>query len=147
KALVRQAVNAFKKHLPDSSPVNLVTDKDTDGRVYVSTYPTMMGLIDKKSADKSQRFGVGAFDLVVIDEAHRSVYQKYKAIFEYFDAFLVGLTATPRDEIDVNTYHLFDLEDRVPTDAYTLDAAVRDGFLVPPKSVSVPLRFVREGVR
>jgi type I restriction enzyme R subunit len=84
-ALVNQAVNAFKTHLPDSSPVNLVTEKHTEGRVFVSTYPTMMGLIDD-AFDGQRRFGVGHFDLIVIDEAHRSVYQKYRAIFEYFDA-------------------------------------------------------------
>ena len=103
-ALVNQAVNAFKRHLPDAAPVNLVTEKDAEGRVFVSTYPTMMGLIDET------RFGVGHFDLVIIDEAHRSVFQKYRAIFDYFDSLLVGLTATPKDEVDHNTYGLFDLE-------------------------------------
>jgi len=144
-ALVNQAVNAFKRHLPDASPVNLVTDKDEEGRVFVSTYPTMMGLIDQTS-DGQRRFGVGHFDLVIIDEAHRSVFQKYRAIFGYFDSLLVGLTATPKDEVDRNTYSLFDLEDGVPTDAYSLEEAVRDGFLVPPQAVSVPLRFQREGI-
>jgi type I restriction enzyme R subunit len=145
-ALVNQAVGAFKAHLPDAAPVNLVTEKDAEGRVFVSTYATMMGLIDE-SKDGQRRFGVGHFDLIVIDEAHRSVYQKYRAIFSYFDALLVGLTATPKDEIDVNTYGLFDLERGVPTDAYGLDDAVKDGFLVPAKAVSVPLKFPREGIR
>jgi len=152
-ALVNQAVNAFKRHLLDASPVNLVTEKHAEGRVYVSTYPTMMGLIDEMSQDRAQRgvdgqrrFGVGHFDLVVIDEAHRSVFQKYRAIFDYFDSLLVGLTATPKDEVDRNTYGLFDLEDGVPTDAYSLEEAVRDGFLVPPRAVSVPLKFQREGI-
>src|ERR1019366_5491009 len=115
-ALVNQAVGAFKTHLPSSSPVNLVTERDVDGRVYVSTYPTMMGLIDEMQ-DGRRRFGPGHFDLIVIDEAHRSVYQKYRAIFDYFDSLLVGLTATPKDEIDINTYQLFELERGVPTDA------------------------------
>jgi type I restriction enzyme R subunit len=145
-ALVRQAVNAFKRHLPDASPVNLVTDKDAEGRVFVSTYPTMMSLIDE-SRDAQRRFGVGHFDLVIIDEAHRSVFQKYRAIFDYFDSFLVGLTATPKDEVDRNTYSLFELEDGVPTDAYPLQEAVRDGFLVPARAVSVPLKFQREGIK
>lgn len=145
-ALVNQAVNAFKRHLPDASPVNLVTEKDAEGRVYVSTYPTMMGLIDE-AADGQRRFGVGHFDLVIIDEAHRSVFQKYRAIFDHFDSLLVGLTATPKDEVDRNTYSLFDLEDGVPTDAYSLEEAARDGFLVPPQAVSVPLKFQREGIR
>ena len=145
-ALVNQAANAFKAFLPDASPVNLVSDKHAEGRVFVSTYPTMMGLIDD-AADGQRRFGVGHFDLVIIDEAHRSVFQKYRAIFDYFDSLLVGLTATPRDEVDRNTYGLFELEDGVPTDAYALDEAVRDGFLVPPQAVSVPLKFQREGIR
>jgi len=145
-ALVRQATNAFKTYLPDASPVNLVTEKNTGGRVYLATYPTMMGLIDE-AADGQRRFGVGHFDLIIIDEAHRSVYQKYRAIFEYFDAYLVGLTATPKDEIDHNTYGLFDLERGVPTDVYGLDEAVADGFLVPPLAVSVPLKFQREGIK
>jgi len=145
-ALVNQAVNAFKRHLPDASPVNLVTEKDAEGRVFVSTYPTMMGLIDE-TRDGQRRFGAGHFDLVIIDEAHRSVFQKYRAIFDYFDSLLVGLTATPKDEVDRNTYSLFDLENGVPTDAYGLDEAVRDGFLVPPKAVSVPLKFQREGIQ
>jgi len=145
-ALVNQAVGAFKKHLPDAAPVNLVSDKDTEGRVFVSTYPTMMGLIDE-AAGGQRRFGVGHFDLIVIDEAHRSVYQKYRAIFNYFDAMLVGLTATPKDEIDHNTYGLFNLETGVPTDAYSLDQAVADGHLVAPVAVSVPLKFQREGIK
>ncbi|MBX3669228.1 MAG: DEAD/DEAH box helicase family protein [Rhodocyclaceae bacterium] len=145
-ALVKQAVNAFKAHLPDSSPVNLVTEKGTEGRVFVSTYPTMMGLIDD-TPDGQRRFGVGYFDLIVIDEAHRSVYQKYRAIFEYFDSLLVGLTATPKDEIDRNTYGLFELESGVPTDAYDLEQAVADRHLVPPVAISVPLKFQRQGIR
>jgi type I restriction enzyme R subunit len=145
-ALVNQAVGAFKRHLPDASPVNLVTERDAEGRVFVSTYPTMMGLIDE-TRNGQRRFGPGHFDLVVIDEAHRSVFQKYRAIFDYFDAMLVGLTATPKDEIDRNTYRLFDLESGVPTDAYSLDEAIRDGFLVPPEAISVPLKFQREGIR
>ncbi len=144
-SLVKQAVDAFKAFLPDASPVNLVTEKDQEGRVYASTYPTMMGLIDE-SKDGQRKFGVGHFDLVIIDEAHRSVFQKYRAIFEYFDSLLVGLTATPKDEVDRNTYSLFDLEDGVPTDSYGLDAAIEDGFLVPPKAVSVPLKFQRDGI-
>jgi type I restriction enzyme, R subunit len=145
-ALVNQTVKAFKAHLPTAAPVNLITDKATEGRVYISTYPTMMRLIDD-SADGQRRFGVGHFDLVVIDEAHRSVYQKYRGIFDYFDSLLVGLTATPKDEIDRNTYSLFELETGVPTDAYGLEDAVADKYLVPPKAVSVPLKFQRQGIR
>jgi len=145
-ALVRQAANTFKTHLPGSTTVNLVTEKITDGRVYVSTYPTMMNLIDQAD-DQGRRFGPGYFDLIVIDEAHRSVYAKYGAIFDYFDAQLVGLTATPKDEVDHNTYRLFHLEDGVPTDAYSLEEAVEAGYLVPPKGVSVGTKFLRAGIR
>jgi type I restriction enzyme, R subunit len=106
----------------------------------------MMGLIDEADAGE-RRFGVGHFDLVVIDEAHRSVYRKYKAIFEYFDSLLVGLTATPKGEVDRDTYRLFDLQTGVPTDAYGLDEAVKDGFLVPPKAVSLTTDFLDRGIR
>ena len=145
-ALVNQAANAFKAHLPNATTVNLVTEKVTDGRVYASTYPTMMNLIDA-TEDGKRSFGPGYFDLVVIDEAHRSVYQKYRAIFEYFDSLLVGLTATPKDEVDHNTYRLFHLEDGVPTDAYGLDDAVKEGFLVPAVGISVGTKFLHQGIR
>lgn len=146
KALVKQAVNAFKAHLPSAAPVNLLTDRLTEGRVFVSTYPTMMTLIEEQDGAQ-RRFGVGHFDLVIVDEAHRSIYRKYGAIFDWFDSLLVGLTATPVDEIDRNTYRLFELESGVPTDAYPLEEAVRDKFLVPMQAVSVPLKFQREGIR
>jgi len=145
-ALVNQAVRAFKSHMPHAAPVNLVTDKQAEGRVFVSTYPTMMGLIDEEQ-NGVWRFGPGHFDLIVIDEAHRSVYRKYRAIFDYFDSYLVGLTATPKDEIDRDTYSLFDLERGVPTDSYDLKDAVADGYLVPLKAVSVPLKFQRQGIK
>ncbi|WP_372988800.1 DEAD/DEAH box helicase family protein [Sulfitobacter sp.] len=150
-ALVKQAHNAFKTHLPSASSANLLQKHDpakndhSGARVFLSTYPTMMGLIDEvKGGEKL--FGPGHFDLIVIDEAHRSVYRKYRAIFEYFDSMLVGLTATPRDEIDRDTYSLFELERGVPTDSYDLEDAVADEYLVPPKSISVPLKFQRDGI-
>lgn len=146
-ALVNQAAGAFKKFLPNASPVNLVTDKSSQGRVYVSTYPTMMGLINEVKNGSFRQFGSGHFDLIIIDEAHRSVYRKYRAIFDYFDSLLVGLTATPKDEVDRDTYELFDLERGIPTDAYDLDEAVSDGFLVSPKAISVPLKFQQEGIK
>jgi len=151
-ALVRQAHNAFKKHLPSAPSANLIQAHDPKkndhhaARVCLSTYPTMMNLIDEMENGK-RRFGPGHFDLIVIDEAHRSIYRKYRAIFDYFDSLLVGLTATPRDEIDRDTYSLFELERGVPTDSYDLDQAVADRFLVPPRAISVPLRFVREGIK
>ena len=145
-ALVKQAAGAFTQHLPSATTVNLVTEKATDGRVHVSTYPTMMNLIQEVD-DGGRRFGPGYFDLIVIDEAHRSVYAKYGAIFEYFDAMLVGLTATPKDEVDHNTYRLFHLEDGVPTDAYSLDEAISEEYLVPPKGISAGSLFLRQGIR
>ena len=145
-ALVKQAANAFKAHLPGTTTVNLVNEKAVDGRVYVSTYPTMMNLINEVD-DSIRRFGPGHFDLIVIDEAHRSIYAKYSAIFDYFDAMLVGLTATPKDEVDHNTYRLFHLEDGVPTDNYSLGEAVAEGYLVPPRGVSFEGGFLRSGIR
>ena len=106
-----------------------------------------MNKIDGVKTDDNRFYGVGHFDLVIIDEAHRSVYQKYKAIFDYFDAMLIGLTATPKKDIDRNTYSLFGIEDDNPTFAYELNTAVEQGFLVPPKSISVPLKFQREGIK
>ncbi|MDX2377307.1 DEAD/DEAH box helicase family protein [Microbacterium sp. LRZ72] len=145
-ALVNQAVGAFKEHLPDSAPVNLLTDRDSEGRVFVSTYPTVMNLIDAGD-DDLRRFGPGYFDLIVVDEAHRSIYNRYGEIFDYFDALVVGLTATPRADIDHNTYRLFELEDGVPTDAYELDDAIAGGYLVPPAARVIDLGFMSRGIR
>ncbi|MGW6868147.1 DEAD/DEAH box helicase family protein [Streptomyces sp. NPDC054901] len=147
QALVNQAVRAFKEHLPNSVTVNLLTEKKTDAHVYVSTYPTMMNLVNEVREDGRRRFGPGFFDLVVIDEAHRSVYDKYGELFEYFDSLLLGLTATPKDDLDHNTYQLFQLEDGVPTDSYSLDHAASDGFLVKPNVVDVPFDSLRRGFR
>ncbi len=145
-ALVKQAAGQFTKHLPSVMTVNLVTERAAEGRVYVATYPTMLNIINQVD-DGERRFSPGAFDLIVIDEAHRSVYDKYGVIFDYFDGLLVGLTATPKEEVDRNTYRLFHLEDGVPTDAYTLEEAVEDGYLVPPRGVSVSTAFLRRGIR
>ena len=150
-ALVRQAVKAFKAHLPSSSPVNLTESSGKEqgptARVVVSTYHTMMNLIDTTDEFGNRLFSVGHFDLVIIDEAHRSVYQKFGAIFSYFDSLLVGLTATPKDEVDRNTYRLFELEDGVPTYAYHLDEAVPDGYLVPYRTEDVSTKFIRHGIK
>ena len=125
--------------------MNLVTEKATESRVYVSTYQTMMSLINELQ-DGKRRFGPGHFDLIVIDEAHRSVFKKYKAIFDYFDSHLIGLTATPKDEVNHNTYARFDLDPGMPTDVYSLEEAVHDGFLVDFESVEVPSKFIRQGI-
>lgn len=147
-ALVSQAKNAFREHLPELSAIDLTKEKeDNKTRLVFSTYPTIINKIDKVKTDDQRFYGVGHFDLIIIDEAHRSVYKKYGAIFEYFDAMLLGLTATPKKDIDRNTYGLFGIEDDNPTFAYELDRAVNDGFLVSPKSISVPLKFQREGIK
>ena len=145
-SLVKQATKAFVKFSPNLGVVNLLDNVDSQGRVYVSTYPTMLGLINDVSSEV-KRFGVGHFDLIIVDEAHRSIYSKYSALFRYFDGYLVGLTATPKDEIDRNTYSLFELQKGVPTYAYGLEEAIADQYLVPPKAQSVPLKFVREGIK
>ena len=147
-ALVTQAKNAFTEHLPDLTSIDLTKEKENDStRLVFSTYPTMMNQIDSARDGEGRFYGVGHFDLIIIDEAHRSVYQKYRAIFQYFDAFILGLTATPKKDVVHNTYELFDIEDDNPTFAYELDQAVKDGFLVPPRAISVPLKFMREGIK
>ncbi|HAT8958754.1 TPA: DUF4145 domain-containing protein [Legionella pneumophila subsp. pneumophila] len=146
-ALLTQAMRAFKKNLPHVSLANLLSKKQEEARILFSTYPTMLNCIDGTKKNQSQTFSVNHFDLIIIDEAHRSVYQKYGAIFDYFDSLLLGLTATPRGEVDRNTYHLFELDNHQPTYAYELEQAVKDGFLVPPRAISVPLKFQREGIK
>lgn len=145
-ALVEQAAKAFKEHLPDVATINLVKERGGEGRVFVSTYPTMMNVIKDVGSDKRQ-FGPGFFDLVIIDEAHRSAYQKFHAIFDYFDALLVGLTTTPKDDVDRNRYELFGLEAGVPTDSYSLEEAVSEGYLVPYQGLSAGTKFLSSGVR
>ncbi len=140
-ALVRQAKKAFVRHYPAANAINLVEEKDVTGaRVVLSTYHTMMRQLEAGA------FTVGHFDLIVVDEAHRSIYSTFGSIFEYFDTMLLGLTATPRDEVDRNTYGLFDMHDNLPVFEYGLEQAVRDGFLVPPASFRVQAKFLREGI-
>lgn len=147
-ALVTQAKNAFAEHLPHLSSIDLTKEREDNGtRLVFSTYPTIMNKIDSVKSEDNRFYGIGHFDMIIIDEAHRSVYQKYGAISEYFDSLLVGLTATPKTEIDRNTYSLFEIEDDNPTYAYELDQAVADGFLKPPKAMGVPIHFLREGIR
>lgn len=147
-ALLIQAQRNFAKFLPDTASVDLTREReDEDSRIVFSTYPTMMNRIDTERREGISQFGVGHFDLIIIDEAHRSVYQKYRAIFDYFDGLLLGLTATPRDEIDHDTYGLFKLQQGVPTSAYELEQAVADEFLVPFRAIAVPTKFSRDGVK
>jgi len=147
-ALVRQAKRHFVNLLPDLSTVNLVEEKENAAaRAVFSTYQTMMGCIDETRDEAQLRlFTPGHFDLIVVDEAHRSIYNKYKDIFTYFDALLVGLTATPKDEIDKNTYGIFALEPGVPTYGYELKQAVEDGYLVDFSSIETKLKFMHEGI-
>jgi type I restriction enzyme, R subunit len=147
-ALIYQAKNAFTNLLPNLPAVDLTKEKDSlHARVVFSTYQTMINLIDKEYDGNQRHFGIGHFDLIIFDEIHRSVYNKYKAIFQYFDGYRVGLTATPKAEGDRDTYHLFGLEPNMPTYAYELDDAVEEKYLVPPYQVSVPVKFHRDGIK
>ncbi|MEL6492743.1 MAG: DEAD/DEAH box helicase family protein [Cyanobacteria bacterium J06621_3] len=148
KALLTQAYRAFQSNLPTVTPANLLESKDVEGaNVILSTYKTMLNAINRRTADDTREYGIGHFDLIVVDEAHRSIYKKYGEIFDYFDGLLVGLTATPRAEVDRDTYRIFELQQGVPTFAYELDDAVEDGHLVPAKGVDVPFRFLRSGIK
>ena len=146
-ALVTQAKRSFVNLLPDLSVTNLCEEKDNySARCVFSTYQTMMHCIDTVEDESGKLFTIGHFDLLICDEAHRSIYNKYRDIFTYFDAPLVGLTATPKDEIDKNTYEVFELESGVPTYGYDLAQAVRDGFLVDFRTVESKLKFLTEGI-
>ena len=147
-SLVTQAKRAFVNMLPDLSVTNLCEDKENyDARCVFSTYQTMMNCIDSVRDENDRKlYTCGHFDLVIVDEAHRSIYNKYRDIFTYFDAPLVGLTATPKDEIDKNTYEVFELENGVPTYGYELAQAVTDGFLVDFMSVESKLKFIEHGI-
>ena len=145
--LVTQAKRNFVNLLPDLSCTNLCEEKDNyNAHCVFSTYQTMMNCIDSVKDEKGKLFTCGHFDLVICDEAHRSIYNKYKDIFTYFDAPLVGLTATPKDEIDKNTYSVFELENGVPTYGYDLAQAVTDGYLVDYMSVETKLKFIEQGI-
>ena len=145
-SLVSQAKRAFAKLLPDQTFCELSSgepDKDLNARMMFSTYQTMINYVD----GESKKFGIGRFDLVIIDEAHRSIFNKYGAIFKYFDSLLVGLTATPRGEVERSTYRLFDCENGVPDYEYSLKEAIDDGFLVPYTVSSHTTKLMREGVK
>lgn len=146
-ALVRQAKDNLNDYLPNFPSVNLLSEKeDTTSRLVFSTYQTMINLIDNAESDNARKYGVGHFDLIIFDEIHRSVYNKYKAVFDYFDGYKIGLTATPKDSTDKNTYELFGLTPGNPTYNYDLDTAVSDGYLVPYLSKNVLTKFQRDGI-
>ena len=148
-ALVKQARDDFKNYLPDMSLCNLCTNKDDrSARIVFSTYPTMLNAIDTaKSKDGQRLFTPAHFDLIIIDESHRSIFKKYRAIFEYFDALLVGLTATPKTDVDRNTYDFFEMEHGVPTYAYDYETAVeQDHVLVRYYNYEVKTKFLEDGI-
>ena len=146
-SLVTQAKRNFVNLLPDLSCSNLVEERDNyTAHCIFSTYQTMMNCIDEIKDESGKLFTCGHFDLIICDEAHRSIYNKYRDIFTYFDAPLVGLTATPKDEIDKNTYEIFDMEQGVPTYGYELAQAVKDGYLVDFMTVETKLKFLEEGI-
>lgn len=148
-ALVKQAKDDFKRYLPDMSLCNLCSNKDDrNARIVFSTYPTILNAIDDtKSKDGRQLFTPAHFDLIIIDESHRSIFKKYRAIFEYFDALMVGLTATPKTGVDRNTYDFFEMEHGVPTYAYDYETAVyQDHVLVPYYNYEVKTKFLDEGI-
>lgn len=146
-SLVTQAKRSFNNMLKDLSNTNLVEDKDNyNAHAVFSTYPTMMGCIDSVKDEGKKLYTCGHFDLIICDEAHRSIYNKYRDIFNYFDAPIVGLTATPKDEIDKNTYEIFGLDHGVPTYGYELNQAVKDKYLVNYLSVETKLKFLEDGI-
>jgi type I restriction enzyme R subunit len=147
-ALIYQAKTSLNEQLPNLPAVDLTNEKeDESSRIVFSTYQTMINMIDGEADGDNRFYGVGHFDLIIFDEIHRSVYNRYKAIFKYFDGIRIGLTATPKSEADRDTYALFNMEPNNPTYAYELDQAVNDGYLVPPRAISVPIKFQRSGIK
>ena len=148
--LVKQAKNNFTKLLPNMSTCNLLStvDNPEDSRIVFSTYQTMMNAIDvTKNKEGNKLFTPGHFDLIIVDEAHRSIYKKYQAIFEYFDGLVVGLTATPRNDVDRNTYRFFEIENDVPTFAYEYEKAVKEGYLVDYHVIKTSTDFMDRGIK
>ena len=144
-SLVSQAHKNFVKLLPSTTTCVLSDngERDMNARITFSTYQTMINYID--TDDKP--FSVGRFDLIIIDEAHRSIFGKYGAIFNYFDSMLVGLTATPRDEVEKSTYEIFEMEQGVPNFAYELEDAVSEGYLVNYRGFKRGSLILKEGIK
>ncbi|MEE1037811.1 MAG: DEAD/DEAH box helicase family protein [Eubacterium sp.] len=145
-SLVSQAFKNFQKLLPDMSYC-VLSDKsladEPNARLVFSTHQTMINYIDAEDKE----FSAGRFDLIIIDEAHRSVFNKYGSIFDYFDSLLVGLTATPKDQVDANTYELFNCESGHPNYAYSMDEAVKDKYLVPFNINTKTTKLLSGGIR
>lgn len=145
-SLVNQAHKNFVKLLPSTTTCVLSdgnSDRDLNARIIFSTYQTMINYIDTED----KKFSVGRFDLIIIDEAHRSIFGKYGAIFNYFDSMLIGLTATPRDEVDKSTYDIFEMEQGEPNYAYELEDAVSDGYLVNYHGFKRGSLILKEGIK
>lgn len=144
-ALVNQAHKNYEQLLPQVSMSVLSEEREPDmqARIIFSTYQTMISYIDRE--DKP--FSIGRFDLIIIDEAHRSVFGRYGSIFKYFDSLLIGLTATPRNEIDKSTYELLELDEGVPNYEYTLEEAINDGFLNPYKVLQYHSKIMESGIK
>lgn len=149
KELVRQAKEAFGKYIPNTNSCNLLIEKENRGANFVfSTYPTILYAIDKeKNTDGTRFFSPGHFDLIIVDEAHRSIFNKYAAIFEYFDACKLGLTATPKKTVHQSTYDFFKMKNNMPTDVYEYDEAVnKDHVLVPFYGIETSTHISDEGL-
>lgn len=144
-SLVNQAKKNFAKLLPNMSICELSgnEEKDYNARLMFCTYQTMINYIDAED----KRFTSGRFDLIIIDEAHRSIFNKYGSIFAYFDSLLVGLTATPKSEVDANTYRIFGCESGIPNFDYSLEEAVKDKYLVNYKSFSRTTKLLKRGIK
>lgn len=145
-SLVEQAFKNFKKILPKMSYCVLSDKKLADepnARITFSTHQTMINYIDAK--DKG--FTSARYDLIIIDEAHRSIFNKFGSIFKYFDCLLVGLTATPKEEVDANTYELFNCESGEPNFAYSLEEAIKEKYLVPYKVESKTTKLLSQGIK
>ena len=145
-ALRDQTLDAFKEHLPNEPRWPKQGEKEIvkDRRIYVSTYPTMLNVIRSEEKSLSPHF----FDLIVVDESHRSIYNTYQEVLNYFNTITLGLTATPTDVIDHNTFNLFEVEDGVPTYAYSYDEAVNH---IPPylcnfQVMKIKTKFQAEGI-
>lgn len=145
RALVRQAHKSFERLLPDvpKAILNEGSNPNLNARITFSTYQTMIRYIDAEE----KAFSVGRFDLVIIDEAHRSIFGKYEAILDYFDALYVGLTATPKESVDKSTYDIFHLEDGHPDYDYDLEKAIREKKLVGPRWISCSTDFLKKGIK
>lgn len=147
-ALIHQAKVNLNDYLPNLPAVDLTKEKeDESSRLVFSTYQTIINMIDGEADGNNRFYSVGHFDLIIFDEIHRSVYNRYRHIFKYFDGIRIGLTATPKSDTDRDTYALFDMEPNNPTFAYDLEQAVSDQYLVPPKAISVPIKFQRSGIK